>query len=366
MAEAAAREEGIPLDRTLSLADKGVSGFNSQNWKRGHLGKFLDLVDAGIVPQGSVLIIERVNCLSRLPWMEQVQLWKEILNRGIVIRTCEPASRPSALGEMVELIAELGGYLRRKHYGPPGPKVIWIGLQEFPGLRPGLMEAALQAAGRWFYRECVFAYFGRHARGTLLSVNLLWTRRRTFGIGRPLTKTNSDTVHGPLRGGSGAAGIALGEGAMLMRRLGGAAAVLVLGLTVSARAADNGAAPSGGGHWWDKVNPFADKKADAPAVPPTVPLTANAAAAALKPVVARESEEAAWIRRTDVCDKLKQIALDTNNVELERQAELLQQRVDELHRTRTSAAANRFESDEAELNKHLGGVRTATVREGQE
>lgn len=36
---------------------------------------------------------------------------------------------PPSLGEMVELIAELGGYLGRKHDGPPGPQVMWIGIQ---------------------------------------------------------------------------------------------------------------------------------------------------------------------------------------------------------------------------------------------
>jgi len=30
---------------------------------------------------------------------------------------------------MVVLIATLGGYLNRKHDGPPGPKTIWLGLQ---------------------------------------------------------------------------------------------------------------------------------------------------------------------------------------------------------------------------------------------
>jgi hypothetical protein len=30
---------------------------------------------------------------------------------------------------MVTLIAELGGYLNRKHDGPPGPQTLWIGLQ---------------------------------------------------------------------------------------------------------------------------------------------------------------------------------------------------------------------------------------------
>src|SRR5262249_15936736 len=63
------------------------------NWKRGNLGKFLDLVDAGVIPAGSILCIEQVNRLSRMPWMDQVQLWKEILSRGIVIRTCIPPAR---------------------------------------------------------------------------------------------------------------------------------------------------------------------------------------------------------------------------------------------------------------------------------
>jgi hypothetical protein len=36
---------------------------------------------------------------------------------------------PPLLNEMVKTIAELGGYLNRKHDGPPGPQTMWIGLQ---------------------------------------------------------------------------------------------------------------------------------------------------------------------------------------------------------------------------------------------
>src|SRR5207302_9995570 len=71
-------------------------------------------------------------------------------------------------------------------------------------------------------------------------------------------------THGDRTGslGSGAAGNALGEGTMRMRILGGAAAALVLGLSVSARAADNDAAPSSGGHWYDPFGLFASKERD--------------------------------------------------------------------------------------------------------
>jgi hypothetical protein len=47
----------------------------------------------------------------------------------IVARRCPPPSEPPRLGEMVILIATLGGYLNRKHDGPPGPKTFWVGLQ---------------------------------------------------------------------------------------------------------------------------------------------------------------------------------------------------------------------------------------------
>ncbi len=95
-AQEAARLEGLPLDETLTLSDHGISAFRGRNWKKGDLGKFLDLVEAGLIHAGWVLIIERVSRLSRLPWMRQVELWKEILSHGIVIRTCVPPARYTA------------------------------------------------------------------------------------------------------------------------------------------------------------------------------------------------------------------------------------------------------------------------------
>ena len=40
-----------------------------------------------------------------------------------------PPAQPPPLGEMLELVASFGGWLGRKHDGPPGPKALWIGLQ---------------------------------------------------------------------------------------------------------------------------------------------------------------------------------------------------------------------------------------------
>jgi hypothetical protein len=38
-------------------------------------------------------------------------------------------AQPPSLGDMVTMVARLGGYLARSCDGPPGPKVLWIGLQ---------------------------------------------------------------------------------------------------------------------------------------------------------------------------------------------------------------------------------------------
>jgi hypothetical protein len=52
--------------------------------------------------------------------------WKSVY----VIATGEDApAKPLQLGAMVRIIAELGGYLNRKHDGPPGPQTMWIGIQ---------------------------------------------------------------------------------------------------------------------------------------------------------------------------------------------------------------------------------------------
>ncbi len=51
--------------------------------------------------------------------------WKSVCR---VVRRKTPES-PPLLGEMVRLVAELGGYVNRPRAEPPGPQTIWLGLQ---------------------------------------------------------------------------------------------------------------------------------------------------------------------------------------------------------------------------------------------
>lgn len=52
--------------------------------------------------------------------------WKSV---WVIVKAEEAPAQPPPLGDMVIMIAELGGYLNRKHDGPPGPQTMWIGLQ---------------------------------------------------------------------------------------------------------------------------------------------------------------------------------------------------------------------------------------------
>lgn len=96
MIERAAKEEGLEIDSTLCIRDKACSAYRGRHSKKGELAVFLELAESGVIPKGSVLCIERVDRLGRMPWRQQVALWERILACGIIIRTCEPATRYTA------------------------------------------------------------------------------------------------------------------------------------------------------------------------------------------------------------------------------------------------------------------------------
>ena len=54
-----------------------------------------------------------------------------------VVKEEPPPATPPKLGEVVGLIASLGGYIGRKKDGPPGPKAVWVGMQRMMDLAQG-------------------------------------------------------------------------------------------------------------------------------------------------------------------------------------------------------------------------------------
>ena len=67
MAEAWAERIGVPLDTELQLTDEGVSAYAGANRDVGALGAFVEAVQDGRVPQGSWLLVENLDRISREP-----------------------------------------------------------------------------------------------------------------------------------------------------------------------------------------------------------------------------------------------------------------------------------------------------------
>lgn len=65
LARAYADQHGLELDDTLTFRDLGVSGFRGRNAVHGELASFLEAVRVGRIAEGSFLLIESLDRLSR-------------------------------------------------------------------------------------------------------------------------------------------------------------------------------------------------------------------------------------------------------------------------------------------------------------
>lgn len=82
-----AKTKGLLLDESLSLKDEGLSAYHQHHVKQGALGVFLRAVEAGRIKNGSVLVVEGLDRLSRAePIQAQAQL-AQIINAGITVVT---------------------------------------------------------------------------------------------------------------------------------------------------------------------------------------------------------------------------------------------------------------------------------------
>lgn len=78
-------KNGWVLDESLSFHDFGRSGFTGDKQKE--LKRFLELVEKGVVKSGSVLIVERLDRLSRKEIDVALQLFLRIIQAGVDIAT---------------------------------------------------------------------------------------------------------------------------------------------------------------------------------------------------------------------------------------------------------------------------------------
>jgi DNA invertase Pin-like site-specific DNA recombinase len=80
------KREGWQIDRSFPLEDKGKSAYHGEHLKA-NLGRFLEAVNAGRVPRGSVLLVEELDRLSRQERKKALPLVMGLLSAGIDIRT---------------------------------------------------------------------------------------------------------------------------------------------------------------------------------------------------------------------------------------------------------------------------------------
>lgn len=77
------REKGYVLDESLALSDLGISAYSGDNATRGALAGFLSAVEAGRIPQNSILLVESLDRLSRAAIPEAVGLLTSIVRAGV-------------------------------------------------------------------------------------------------------------------------------------------------------------------------------------------------------------------------------------------------------------------------------------------
>jgi hypothetical protein len=142
------------------------------------------------------------------------------------------------------------------------------------------------------------------------------------------------------------------------RRATGLAVALLAGLGLAARAGEpDEARPANldnGFRRWNGIPPERPK-------PPVPPSAAERAGKKAKETAAalRAQEEANFLRRLAVCDRLRQIALETGDEALEKQADVLQEKAEAVYKQKTSSLPISKvvgESDETRPDSRRGQV----------
>ena len=88
-AEKYAEEHGLTLDESQKFKDLGKSGYKGFNRIHGALKEFIDLVEQGKIPKGSVLIVEHLDRLSREKVSDALTLFMNLIQKGIKIVTLQ-------------------------------------------------------------------------------------------------------------------------------------------------------------------------------------------------------------------------------------------------------------------------------------
>jgi DNA invertase Pin-like site-specific DNA recombinase len=90
-AETWCKRNHLSLDASLKYVDEGISGYRGAHRTKGKLGLFLKAVEAGLVPSGSILVVENLDRLGReAPSTTLRQTIFKLWDSGITLQTLAP------------------------------------------------------------------------------------------------------------------------------------------------------------------------------------------------------------------------------------------------------------------------------------
>jgi DNA invertase Pin-like site-specific DNA recombinase len=84
----------VELDTELNLRDLGISAFRGANKETGALGTFLRAVEDGVVAQGSWLLVENLDRISRENAWDASFTMQSIIRAGITVVDLSDNGRP--------------------------------------------------------------------------------------------------------------------------------------------------------------------------------------------------------------------------------------------------------------------------------
>lgn len=105
-----AEENSLDLDEELEFIDHGISAYSGKNRMEGALGNFHDLIADGTIKEGSFLIVESLDRLSREQVDDAYDQFRVIIKAGITIVTLHDKSkynRESLKNNWVQLIISI-------------------------------------------------------------------------------------------------------------------------------------------------------------------------------------------------------------------------------------------------------------------
>lgn len=87
MAATYAAQHGLILDDSLTFHDLGVSAFRGFNAEVGRLAEFKEAVQSGRVEQGSYLLVESLDRLSRMTPRKALRVLEDVIDLGVKVVT---------------------------------------------------------------------------------------------------------------------------------------------------------------------------------------------------------------------------------------------------------------------------------------